>query len=109
MLFRSASGYLHLATDWHNYAEQMLLVLNAEPTIQNSSTEQIQIETFNAQDVAKPEELEKGLNEFKPSSDQLSGLHLGYVERPSYRPVTKFENRGIKLGHGVWDLVYIKK
>ena len=104
-----AGGYLHLATDWHNYAEQMLLVLNAEPTIQNSSTEQIQIATFNAQDVAKPEELEKGLNEFKPSSDQLSGLHLGYVERPSYRPVTKFENRGIKLGHGVWDLVYIKK
>jgi tRNA (guanine-N7-)-methyltransferase len=104
-----AGGYLHLATDWHNYAEQMLLVLNAEPTIQNSSTEKIQIETFNAQDVAKPEELEKGLNEFKPSLEQLSGLHLGYVERPSYRPVTKFENRGIKLGHGVWDLVFIKK
>ena len=104
-----AGGYLHLATDWHNYAEQMLLVLNAEPTIQNSSTEQIQIETFSTQDIAKPEELEKGLNEFKPSSKQLSELHLGYVERPSYRPVTKFENRGIKLGHGVWDLVYIKK
>jgi tRNA (guanine-N7-)-methyltransferase len=102
-------GYLHLATDWHNYAEQMLLVLNSESTIQNSSKEQIEIETFNAQDVAKPEELEKGLNEFKPSSEQLSRLHLGYVERPSYRPVTKFENRGIKLGHGVWDLVYIKK
>jgi len=104
-----AGGYLHLATDWHNYAEQMLLVLNAEPTIHNSSTEQIQIETFNTQDVASPEDLEKGLNEFKPSSEQLSRLHLGYVERPSYRPVTKFENRGIKLGHGVWDLVYIKK
>ena len=104
-----AGGYLHLATDWHNYAEQMLLVLNAEPTIQNSSTEQIQIETFSTLDIAKPEELEKGLNEFKPSSEQLSRLHLGYVERPSYRPVTKFENRGIKLGHGVWDLVYIKK
>ena len=104
-----AGGYLHLATDWHNYAEQMLLVLNAEPTIQNSSTKHVQIETFNAQDVVKPEELAKNLNEFKPSSEQLSRLHLGYVERPSYRPVTKFENRGIKLGHGVWDLVYIKK
>ncbi len=104
-----AGGYLHLATDWHNYAEQILLVLNAKPAIQNCSTEQIQIETFNAQDVARPEELEKGLNEFKPSAEQLSGLHLGYVDRPSYRPVTKFENRGIKLGHGVWDLVYIKK
>jgi tRNA (guanine-N7-)-methyltransferase len=104
-----AGGYLHLATDWHNYAEQMILVLNAEPTIQNSSTEQIRIETFNAQDVAKLEEFAKDLNEFKPSSEQLSRLHLGYVERPIYRPVTKFENRGIKLGHGVWDLVYIKK
>jgi tRNA (guanine-N7-)-methyltransferase len=104
-----AGGYLHLATDWHNYAEQMLLVLNAEPTIQNSSTEQIQIETFNAQDAAKPEELSKELNEFKPTIEQLNSKHLGYVERPSYRPVTKFENRGIKLGHGVWDLVYIKK
>jgi tRNA (guanine-N7-)-methyltransferase len=104
-----AGGYLHLATDWHNYAEQMLLVLNAEPTIQNSSTEYIQIETFSTQDIAKPEEMEKGLNEFKPTIEQLNSKYLGYVERPSYRPVTKFENRGIKLGHGVWDLVYIKK
>ncbi len=30
----------------------------------------------------------------------------GYAERPAYRPLTKFENRGIKLGHGVWDLVF---
>ncbi|RYY12653.1 MAG: tRNA (guanosine(46)-N7)-methyltransferase TrmB, partial [Cytophagaceae bacterium] len=27
---------------------------------------------------------------------------------PAYRPLTKFENRGIKLGHGVWDLVFTK-
>jgi tRNA (guanine-N7-)-methyltransferase len=32
----------------------------------------------------------------------------GYAPRPDYRPVTKFENRGLKLGHGVWDLVFTK-
>ena len=102
-------GYLHLATDWHNYAEQMLLVLNAELSLQNTSRQLIKIETFGAEDIAKPDESGKELNEFKPSASQLSAEHLGYVERPSYRPVTKFENRGIKLGHGVWDLVYKKK
>ena len=30
----------------------------------------------------------------------------GYAPKPSYRPLTKFENRGLKLGHGVWDLVF---
>ena len=34
---------------------------------------------------------------------------LGYAQRPSYHPITKFENRGLKLGHGVWDLVFVKK
>ena len=32
----------------------------------------------------------------------------GYAPRPDYRPLTKFENRGLKLGHGVWDLVFDK-
>jgi tRNA (guanine-N7-)-methyltransferase len=32
----------------------------------------------------------------------------GFAEKPSYRPLTKFENRGLKLGHGVWDLVFEK-
>ena len=100
------NGYLHLATDWHNYAEQMLLVLNAEPSLQNTSSDLVKIETFDVSDIAKPNEIS---NEFKPTLDQLSTLHSGYVERPAYRPVTKFENRGIKLGHGVWDLVYKKK
>lgn len=100
------SGYLHLATDWHNYAEQMLLVLNAEPALQNTSSNLVSIETFDVSDVAKPEETP---NEFKPTLEQLNTQHAGYVERPDYRPVTKFENRGIKLGHGVWDLVYKKK
>lgn len=66
-------GYLHLATDWHPYAEQMLQVLSAEPLIKNTVSD--------------------------PS---------GFAEKPSYRPLTKFENRGLKLGHGVWDLVFEK-
>ena len=99
-------AYLHLATDWHNYAEQMLLVLNAEPNLQNTSTKLVRIETFSSEDATKPNEIS---NEFKPSLEQLSSEHLGYVDRPVYRPITKFETRGIKLGHGVWDLVYQKK
>jgi tRNA (guanine-N7-)-methyltransferase len=99
-------AYLHLATDWHNYAEQMLLVLNAETALQNTSTESVKMETFTAEDAVKPGEV---CNEFKPTIEQLNRAHSGYVARPDYRPVTKFENRGIKLGHGVWDLVYKKK
>jgi tRNA (guanine-N7-)-methyltransferase len=101
-------GYLHLATDWHNYAEQMLLVLNAEPSLQNTSEAMVKLETFAIENALKPEDLSKELNEFKPTAEQLNSKHLGYVERPSYRPLTKFENRGIKLGHGVWDLIYKK-
>ena len=99
-------AYLHLATDWHNYAEQMLLVLNAQTALQNTSTNKVKVETFTNEDAAKPDEV---ANEFRPSLEQLGSEHLGYVERPSYRPITKFETRGIKLGHGVWDLVYRKK
>jgi tRNA (guanine-N7-)-methyltransferase len=64
-------GYLHCATDWQPYAEQMLEVLGAEPLLTNTAN--------------------------------------GYAERPDWRPLTKFENRGIKLGHGVWDLVFTKR
>ena len=99
-------AYFHLATDWHNYAEQMLLVLNAEPALMNTSKQQTQIETFTVDDVAKEGTSD---NEFKPSLEQLNTKQAGYVERPAYRPITKFENRGLKLGHGVWDLVYQKK
>jgi tRNA (guanine-N7-)-methyltransferase len=99
-------GYIHLATDWHNYAEQMLLVLNAEASLQNTSSQQIKIETFIETDIAQ---FDQSSNEFKPTLEQLKAMHAGYVERPAYRPTTKFENRGIKLGHGVWDLVYRKK
>ena len=99
-------AYLHLATDWHNYAEQMLLVLNAQTRLENTSSETVALETYGPNDVAKAGE---AIKEFKPSLDQLSGMHRGYVPRPSYRPFTKFENRGLNLGHGVWDLVYQKK
>ncbi len=64
-------GSLHCATDWQAYAEQMLVVLGAEPLLQNTAQ--------------------------------------GYAERPAYRPLTKFENRGIRLGHGVWDLVFVRR
>ena len=102
-------AYLHLATDWHNYAEQMLLVLNAQSDLENTSSEKISVETFLRTDVASDLELAKeSLKEFKPTLEQLNAKHPGYVERPAYRPTTKFENRGIKLGHGVWDLVYKK-
>ena len=65
-------AYIHVATDWQEYAEWVLEVLKAEPQLQNTATD----------------------------------LTQGYSEKPSYRPLTKFENRGIKLGHGVWDLVF---
>jgi tRNA (guanine-N7-)-methyltransferase len=64
-------GYLHCATDWEEYAVQMLEVLGGEPLLQNTAE--------------------------------------GYAPQPAYRPLTKFENRGIKLGHGVWDLVFVKR
>lgn len=68
-------GYIHCATDWQPYAEQMLEVLSAEPLLTNRAL---------------------------PTHPELGG----YAPKPHYRPLTKFENRGIKLGHGVWDLVF---
>ncbi|HQN64967.1 MAG TPA: tRNA (guanosine(46)-N7)-methyltransferase TrmB [Methylophilus sp.] len=63
-------GYIHVATDWQEYAEWVLEVLRVEPQLKNT-----------AQD---------------------------YAEKPSYRPLTKFENRGLRLGHGVWDMVFLR-
>lgn len=37
---------------------------------------------------------------------QLENTAIDYADKPAYRPLTKFENRGLKLGHGVWDLVF---
>lgn len=64
-------GYIHVATDWQDYAEQVLAVLSAEPLLQNTAVD--------------------------------------YAPRPAYRPLTKFEQRGLRLGHGVWDLVFRRK
>ena len=64
-------GYIHCATDWQEYAQQMLEVLGAQPQLQNTAE--------------------------------------AFAPRPHYRPLTKFEHRGIKLGHGVWDLVFRKR
>lgn len=61
-------AYLHLATDWQEYAEWMLEVLRGEPLLKNMAE--------------------------------------NYAPKPDYRPETKFERRGINLGHGVWDLVF---
>ncbi len=43
--------------------------------------------------------------ESHPHFKNLAGDHI-YSERPEYRPLTKFENRGQKLGHGVWDIIF---
>lgn len=61
-------GYLHVATDWEDYAQQVLATLEAEALFANTAA--------------------------------------GFAARPAYRPLTKFEARGMKLGHGVWDLVF---
>ena len=63
-------GRLHCATDWRDYAEQMLAVLNECPALANTAD--------------------------------------GFAPRPGTRPLTKFEARGLKLGHGVWDLVFVR-
>jgi tRNA (guanine-N7-)-methyltransferase len=105
-------GYLHLATDWHNYAEQMLLVLNRQASLENTSTEQVRLETYARADVLGDSAVDgssEAKNEFTPTLADVEGEHPGYAERPAYRPITKFENRGIRLGHGVWDLVYRKR
>jgi tRNA (guanine-N7-)-methyltransferase len=64
-------AYLHAATDWEDYAAQMLEVLSAEPLLANTAT--------------------------------------GFAPRPDSRPLTKFETRGARLGHGVWDLVFRRR
>lgn len=69
----AASGFLHCATDWQEYAEHMQGVLNNEADLVNQ---------------------------------QNDG---GYAPRPATRPLTKFESRGQRLGHGVWDLIYLKR
>lgn len=65
-------GYVHMATDWEEYAVQMLEVLSGFDSLSNTAEED-------------------------------------YASTPEYRPETKFEARGKRLGHGVWDLVFVKR
>ena len=67
----AVGGLLHCATDWQDYAEQMLRVLGACPALENTAA--------------------------------------GYAARPEMRPMTKFEARGMRLGHGVWDLLFRRR
>ena len=73
-----SGGYLHCATDWQPYAEQILEVLEGQPLLHNQA---------------------------RSAHPDLQG----YAPKPDYRPLTKFENRGIKLGHGVWDVVCLRR
>lgn len=66
-------GIIHLATDWQDYAEHMLEVMNAIPNMKNLSENNT------------------------------------YIDRPEERPLTKFEKRGLELGHQVWDLKFEKR
>jgi tRNA (guanine-N7-)-methyltransferase len=66
-----SGAYLHLATDWEDYAMEMLEVLAEEPSLFNTNRD--------------------------------------FSCRPEHRPLTKFEQRGLGLGHEVWDLVFRKK
>ena len=97
------NGYLHLATDWQHYAEQMLLVLNHHPQLRNQSIQKVRLHAIEA---IHQDQLIGGISW---TAEQLRSEHAGFVEKPSYRPLTKFENRGLKLGHGVWDLLYRKQ
>ena len=65
-------GIFHMATDWEDYARQMLTVMEAASGYQNAA----------------------GVGAFSP--------------RPSERPLTKFEQRGQRLGHQVWDLLFMR-
>ena len=96
-------GYIHLATDWQHYAEQMLLVLNQCHDLKNCSKQ------FTLLEAIELSNNDQEIGGIVFSYDHLAKPHAGYVERPAYRPTTKFENRGLKLGHGVWDLLYRKK
>ncbi len=68
-----SGGRLHFATDWEDYARQMMRVLSEADAFENS----------------------QGRGQFAP--------------RPEARPLTRFEQRGRRLGHGVWDLLFRKR
>ena len=49
------------------------------------------------------------LEVLEANSDLVNQANNDYIERPRHRPLTKFEKRGHRLGHGVWDLMYFKR
>ncbi len=49
------------------------------------------------------------MREVLSAEPMLENTAAGYAPRPAYRPETKFESRGLRLGHGVWDLVFRRK
>jgi tRNA (guanine-N7-)-methyltransferase len=65
------SGVIHVATDWENYAEHILTVLERSEGLQNTTE--------------------------------------NYAAKPDYRPSTKYEARGVRLGHGVWDIIFVRR
>jgi tRNA (guanine-N7-)-methyltransferase len=66
-------GFIHCATDWEAYAEQIYQVLSNNPELSNQNPQG------------------------------------GFSERPMHRPLTKFEQRGIHLGHAVFDAIFMIK
>jgi tRNA (guanine-N7-)-methyltransferase len=64
-------GYVHAATDWQDYAAEILATFRAEPLLLNATRE--------------------------------------FAPRPAYRPLTKFERRGLARGHGVWDVIFLRR
>jgi len=112
-------GQIHVATDWQNYAEHVLAVLSTNKDLRNSVSDAPSAASFLSPEgelltdsalwaggsiAAKGTVVPEGT---APVDSPL--LTKGCSERPSYRPDTKYEHRGINLGHGVWDLVFIKE
>lgn len=120
-----AGGQIHVATDWQHYAEHVLAVLTTNDELKNSVADAPNASNFLSEDGAVLKDSELWAEEFKPApssrppegSQTAEGyeptdsplLSQGVAEKPAYRPHTKYEARGIRLGHGVWDLVFTKR
>jgi tRNA (guanine-N7-)-methyltransferase len=101
-----SGGQIHVATDWENYAEHVLAVLSTNDNLQNTVADAPKADCF----LASNGELLKDSEQWNESSSSAEGslLTLGSAKKPDYRPHTKYEARGIRLGHGVWDIVFEK-
>jgi tRNA (guanine-N7-)-methyltransferase len=100
-------GYIHCATDWEEYAQQMLEVLSAEPLLKNTNQSSVQAELAEA----CPEPIgaaHPSTGSGRTEDVPVARTEIGFVPRPDYRPQTKFETRGLRLGHGVWDMVFTR-